>query len=239
MINRLTSNQNNEIQQLFRSVNGGDGFTQDRVKLLIAQFEPIILPADSERIEQFALCDSSGNKNGMYAPRWLCHLVGLRHRAVEVGLCTASGLVVLQIRSSTKSDWAGLPDMAVSGHLVGDAEFDAAAMQEVEEEIGLSKSRASEWFREGKLTRLGNPYLSLDIEANREIPYFNREVRQIFTGTLTAAGLDAISFNDGEVGGLMLVTQTTAWEMLTRGEIASGMRYTLPRYLEWLERKAL
>ena len=113
--------------------------------------------------------------------------------------------------------------------------WEAGAWKEIAEEIGLLEADAGENLAEGRLIPIGEPYFSLDADWKREIPFINAEVRQIFTATLTGAGLARLRFPDNEVSGLLLVTPETAWELLTSESIASGLRYSLPRVLDWLE----
>jgi hypothetical protein len=156
-----------------------------------------------------------------------------------VALKTETGLILLQRRSPTVQDWPHAPDMAVAGHIPqradgADLSFLEGAWKEMEEEIGLSEANAAIDLAEGRLLPVGAPYISLDLAMEREPPFFNSEARQIFAATLTGAGLARLRFPDGEVSGLLMVSWETAWSLLERGEIASGMRYSLPRYLDWL-----
>jgi hypothetical protein len=67
----------------------------------------------------------------------------------------------------------------------------------------------------------------------------NADARQIFAATFTGEGMARLHFTDGEVAGLMLVTPETAWDLLAQESVASGMRYSLPRYLDWLEKQGI
>lgn len=220
----------------------GAGTNRDEIAALVAEWEPKVRPDAKERSEDYAIALPDGSTTGVAAPRWLCHLLGLRHRAVEVAFRTESGLIVLQRRSPTKSDWPNVPDMAVAGHLPqnpdgSDLTFEQGAWKEIAEEIGLEERDAAEALVEGRLLPVGAPYVSLDLDYRRNPPFLNAEVRQILAATLTGAGLARLRFADNEVAGILLVTPETAWDMLAREEIASGMRYTLPRYLDWLEKQ--
>ena len=228
-----------EIHRQFRELNRGERLTQADADNLAKTWESAVSQTGADRTEQYAVCFADGTPTGTLAPRWLCHLVGLRHRAVEIGFVTESGLIALQRRSITKSDWPDALDMAVAGHIVENDGFLVGAWREIEEEIGLGQARMDEWLVEGDLLPLGEPYFSLDIDPNRVPPRYNAEVRQIYVGTLTGAALSAIRFTDGEAGGLLLVPPEVAWRLLAAPDenIASGMRYTLPRMLDWLEKR--
>jgi isopentenyl-diphosphate Delta-isomerase len=65
------------------------------------------------------------------------HRTGLRHRAVHVLVFNARGEVFLQKRSMTKDSSPGLWDSSSSGHLDCGEDYDACAVRELREEIGL------------------------------------------------------------------------------------------------------
>jgi isopentenyldiphosphate isomerase len=65
------------------------------------------------------------------------HRLGLKHRAVHVLVFNARGEVFLQKRSMKKDIAAGKWDSSASGHLDTGEDYDACAVREVREEIGL------------------------------------------------------------------------------------------------------
>lgn len=69
--------------------------------------------------------------------RRIVHRDGLRHRAVHVFVFNARGEVFLQKRSMSKDSSPGLWDSSASGHLDSGEEYDACAVRELREEIGL------------------------------------------------------------------------------------------------------
>ena len=70
-------------------------------------------------------------------PRREVHRLGLMHRAVHVLVFNAAGQVFLQKRSMTKDRQPGLWDSSASGHLAAGEDYDACAVRELREEIGL------------------------------------------------------------------------------------------------------
>jgi isopentenyldiphosphate isomerase len=70
-------------------------------------------------------------------PRSEVHRLGLKHRAVHVLVFNSRGQVFLQKRSMKKDRQPGLWDSSASGHLNRGEDYDACALREVEEEIGL------------------------------------------------------------------------------------------------------
>ena len=65
------------------------------------------------------------------------HRLGLMHRAVHVLVFNASGEVFLQKRSLSKDRQPGLWDSSASGHVNCGEDYDACALRELREEIGL------------------------------------------------------------------------------------------------------
>src|SRR2546423_1123818 len=71
-------------------------------------------------------------------PRSEVHRLGLMHRAVHVLVFNKHGHVFLQKRSMTKDRQPGLWDSSASGHLDTGESYDACAVRELREEIGLN-----------------------------------------------------------------------------------------------------
>jgi isopentenyldiphosphate isomerase len=72
-------------------------------------------------------------------PRSEVHRLGLKHRATHVLVFNARGEVFLQKRSLTKDRQPGLWDSSVSGHVNSGEDYDACAVRELGEEIGLNE----------------------------------------------------------------------------------------------------
>jgi len=70
-------------------------------------------------------------------PRREVHRLGLFHRAVHVLVFNACGDVFLQKRSMTKDREPGKWDSSCSGHVDSGEDYDAGAVRELCEEIGL------------------------------------------------------------------------------------------------------
>ena len=70
-------------------------------------------------------------------PRSEVHRLGLMHRAVHVLVFNARGQVFLQKRSMTKDRQPGMWDSSASGHVESGEDYDACAVREPREEIGL------------------------------------------------------------------------------------------------------
>ena len=70
------------------------------------------------------------------------HRLGLKHRAVHVLVFNEKGEVFLQKRSMKKDTFPGAWDSSTSGHVDSGEDYDACAVRELREEIGLSIGRA-------------------------------------------------------------------------------------------------
>src|SRR5436190_10290934 len=65
------------------------------------------------------------------------HQLGLMHRAVHVLVFNFAGQLFLQKRSLSKDRQPGLWDSSSSGHVDSGEDYDACAIRELREEIGL------------------------------------------------------------------------------------------------------
>lgn len=84
------------------------------------------------------------------ATRREVHALGLWHRAVHVLVFDAAGRLFLQKRSLQKDMSPGMWDSSCSGHLDAGEDYDAAAVRELGEEIGIRLppgSQPDRWFR--------------------------------------------------------------------------------------------
>lgn len=87
------------------------------------------------------------------------HAQGLRHRAVHVLVFDEHDRLFLQKRSMLKDMSPGLWDSSCSGHLDAGEDYDAAAVRELNEELGLKKTDTLErWFRVNACTETGNEF---------------------------------------------------------------------------------
>jgi isopentenyldiphosphate isomerase len=77
-------------------------------------------------------------------PRREVHRLGLKHRAVHVLVFNSRGEVFLQKRSMKKDNSPGLWDSSASGHVDAGEAYDATAVRELREEMGLSLAQTPE-----------------------------------------------------------------------------------------------
>lgn len=183
-----------------------------------------------EKSEEFELVDAKGNSLDLHAPRWFCHLLGLRHRCAHILLrWTTPGLgrlFVFQIRSWSKSDSPGHVDISVGGHVVGGNSPEQTAYTEMKEELGAGR----EDIVGGKLVhRIG--YLNKP-EKRLSENFYNTEWCDVYAGDLIPSHFGNLHFNDKEVVGLYLCPELEAKNLLEEKKmpIASALQ----QFLEYL-----
>ena len=77
-----------ELNELRHSLRRGDSATQAQLEALSTQWVPHrqrLQPGEKD--ERLPLVDAEGRFTHLAAPRWLCHLLGLRHCCAHVLLC--------------------------------------------------------------------------------------------------------------------------------------------------------
>src|SRR5437773_10117857 len=77
-------------------------------------------------------------------PRSEIHRLKLNHRAVHVLVFNSRGELFLQKRSMKKDCFPGVWDSSASGHLASGESYDACAVRELREEIGLEPAMPPE-----------------------------------------------------------------------------------------------
>ncbi|MBS1253537.1 MAG: Nudix hydrolase [Anaerolineales bacterium] len=220
----------NELAQTAEALQQREYLEQAEITRLADTWrERLSLQATEE--ERFDVCDASGELSGVTAPRWLCHLLGLRHRVTHIILRSPQDLLVLQVRSPNKADWPNHIDTSVGGHVRAGQNFYQAAVEEMEQELGLPSDDLASWLVGGRLEPVGEPYVRADYRTGTP-PFRNSQVNQLYAGQLTPRGLPQIHFRDGEVSALYLCNPDEAQRLVTEGERAApGLTNALPRYL--------
>lgn len=134
-----------EVAILRGAFNRGQAVSQPRLDELCGRWIEWADPKGQET-ESLVLVDGLGRRLEpvRQAPRWLCHLLALRHRAVHVLMSWDSPklgrMFVCQVRSWTKRDYPGFIDISVGGHVVGLADPRQSALAEMQEEMGVGPS---------------------------------------------------------------------------------------------------
>ncbi len=189
------------IDQLVSIHTSSDfSITQDKIDKLIEEFEPQrdkLIPNEKE--EEFDLVNNIGKQTGVKAPRWLCHLVGLKHFAAHISLYFSAqdtSILVLQVRSWTKSDSPGHLDISVGGHVKSGKTSHETALSEMEEEIGFSTQDLVQ--KDFKKT---NEYTAYNTSGEW---FHNNEWCEVFSGEVKLDSISKLKFIDGEVVGMYL-----------------------------------
>ena len=137
------------------------------------------------------------------SPREEVHRLGLMHRAVHVLVFNSRGQIFLQKRSMNKDRQPGLWDSSASGHVDSGEGYDACAVREVREEIGLRLKASPE--RVFKLT--ASP------ETDQE---------HVWVYRCTSEGPFTLNEDEIERGGWFAPEKVTRWIAERRHEFASA-----------------
>jgi 8-oxo-dGTP pyrophosphatase MutT (NUDIX family) len=221
-----------ELQKLRQELKRGDKTSQDRLDAIhdhLKKFKKALVKDRSD--ELFVLVRSDGKSSQLTTPRWLCHLLGLRHRCAHVLLWWDSPqfgrTFILQVRSWAKSDSPGHLDISVGGHVKGNNSSEDTAYKEMKEELGIAKSD----LMVRHLSYVGG-YESFNSRENDN--FYNAEWRDVYVGELTTRNLGKIQFKDKEVVGLYLCPNGQARKLLKQDKIpiASALDLSLPKCMK-------
>jgi isopentenyldiphosphate isomerase len=87
--------------------------------------------------ELIDVLDNEGNKTGETVLKSLAHQKGIFHETVHIWYYTKNGQILLQKRGKEKKTFPLSWDVSVAGHVGAGEQIKAAAIREIEEEIGL------------------------------------------------------------------------------------------------------
>lgn len=154
----------------------------------------------------------------LLAARWLCHLIGLRHRTVEIFIDPPhlEGHTLVQVRGMDKYEAPGAFDIPCAGHV---SEIDCAEgslRKELEEELNLSIDDLSAIH----LVACYNSYT-----GSPQGECLNNEYRFLYRARLKDNAVKYIRFTDGEVAGLAVFSVPELRALVERfpDRIASGL----------------
>ena len=167
------------------------------------------------------------NKSVLLAARWLCHLVGLRHRAVHLFLDhpTADEYTLVQVRGLDKAEAPGRFDLPAAGHVMGADTIDDTLFKELEEELGLTKDDVS------ALQELG----SYEYPGAMDDPGFrNVEYRRVYKAQLKPDAMAKVQFVDHEVAAISIFSLSEIQSLIDSfpERVASGLEGSFPTYIE-------
>jgi len=222
-----------ELDNLDATWQGGDQATAAEVEATLALWRERMNRPPTPEEEWFDVVDAAGEPFGWRAPRWFCHLTGLRHRVVYAFLTSPQGFLALQMRAHDKLEWPSRFDTTVGGHLKAGQDWRSGVLVEIEEEVGLPADAIDQWLAGGVLHRVGAPYEGGGKDRGTP-PYRNRQINQIFSGELTAWGLANLRFADGEVSGVFLCHPREVQRMIDSDFlIAPGLKNAFGRWRAW------
>jgi len=167
--------------------------------------------------EMFDVVDESDRVIGREA-RAEVHRRGLLHRAVHVLVFNSRGELFLQKRSKGKDTFPGAWDSSSSGHLCCGEEYDACAVRELQEEIGLRPAQSPEGL--------------FKVEACAETDQEHVWVYRCFSD-----GPVALNAEEVETGEWFSPDKVTRWVIENPGDFASAFRKIWKLYRERYETK--
>lgn len=145
--------------------------------------------------EYIDIVTEAGTPTGRIALKSEAHKNGWWHNTIHVWLYTQKGEVLLQQRSHQKAIYPLLWDVSAAGHIDAGESFEAAALRETQEELGLQ-------LYPENLTKIGvhkhaSTYADGTIQDN--------EFHQIFIAELSV-NIDTLKLQQTEVEAVKLVT---------------------------------
>ncbi len=159
--------------------------------------------------------------------RWLCHRVGLRHRAVHLFIDhpTVQDYTLVQVRGLSKAEGPGCFGVPAAGHVAGLTPIIDALFTELGEELGLTRDGITAPERIGCYDYR---------DAGDRSDVHNVEFRTVFRSRLMADSVLAMRFSDGEVAGIgfFVVSELRALVKAFPKRVSSGLAASLPVYVE-------
>lgn len=163
----------------------------------------------------------------LLAGRWLCHLVGLRHRTVEIFLDldgAGEGHTLAQVRGMDKVISPGAFDLPCAGHVSGTETPEEALRHELSEELNLALGDLADLRKITEHAAAAHPIAGTHL--------INPEYCYLYRAKIRPAEFASIRFSDGEVAGLALVNLAEIRAMSARfpERVAGGLSESLVYY---------
>lgn len=160
----------------------------------------------------------------LLAARWLCHLVGLRHKTVEIFIDPPDmpGHTLVQVRGMEKFHSPGAFDIPCAGHVDGVDGEEESLRKELEQEINLTLADL-----EG--LRLLERYNSFGEDTPGRANY---EHRVLYQAHLKPGAMGKIRFADGEVAGMSVFSVAELRELVRKypERVAAGLSDAIGYY---------
>ena len=161
--------------------------------------------------EVFDVVDAKDQVIGQQ-PRSEVHRLGLMHRATHVLVFNAAGSVFLQKRSMKKDRQPGVWDSSASGHVNTREDYDACAVRELQEEIGLHL--------------LNPPERLFKLPASAET-----DQEHVWIYRCRAEGPFQLDPEEIEAGGWFAPEEVSRWMQDRPQDFATALRVIWPRVL--------
>jgi isopentenyldiphosphate isomerase len=136
-------------------------------------------------------------------PRFQVHRDALKHRAVHVLVFNALGEIFLQKRSRKKDTFPGAWDSSASGHVDSGEDYDACAVRELREELGLAiDAPPRRLFKIGACPKTGHEF--------------------VWVYRLESEGPFTLHPEEIDCGGWFALTHVRDWVKICPGDFASA-----------------
>ena len=171
--------------------------------------------------EQIDVLNADGTPAGYACGRSKVHAEGLWHRTVHIWAFDRKGRILFQLRSRVKESNPGLYDTSCAGHIsAGDSSLNAA-VRELREELGITKSsRDLEYLFKAAHESVLNGGAYLDNE------YYD-----VYKITLSDSEIDSLVPQPGEVDGFVWMTRE---EFFAKHKIHPEKFVSHPKDFQWL-----
>ncbi len=162
--------------------------------------------------EYLDVVDETGAPTGEIVERSIAHLEGIPHRTSHLWLVRERNgrlQVLLQKRAAAKS-FPGCYDISSAGHIPAGQDYNASALRELKEELGLTAS-------ESDLICCGDMKISWD-DVFFGIPYHDRQYTRVF---LLWADVeeDRLTLQEEEVDGVLWIDLQECIDRVAAGSI--------------------
>jgi isopentenyldiphosphate isomerase len=156
--------------------------------------------------------------------RWLCHLVGFRHRVVHLFIShpELGDHTLIQIRALDKAESPGCFDLPAAGHTTGTDTIEESLHKELMEELGVRVDALKDFAQLGSYNYSGPS------------TYHNVEFRTVFFGRLNSEDWLRINADSNEVAALVSLPIYKLEEMIVDfpERVASGLKASFPLFLK-------
>lgn len=175
--------------------------------------------------EQIDVLNMDGTPSGYSCGRTKIHAEGLWHRTVHIWAFDGEGKILFQLRSAQKENNPGLYDTSCAGHITaGDSSLNAA-VRELREELGITKSsRDLEYVFEAihKSVLNGGSYL-------------DNEYYDVYKIVLSDEEIQSLVPQPGEVDGFVWMTRE---QFFARHKLHPEKFVDHPKDYQWLMENA-